>query len=238
MSLSTKLNIVFEDDFLLVINKPTGMVVNISETSQFNTVQELLQKKLKLDPEDKSEFGQRGGVVHRIDKDTSGLLVVAKNEKVFNGLKAQFISRDVKKEYLALVLGEVEEGNFEVSAPLKRNPKNRLKMAVVRGGKEAVTRFELIKVVDEGQMEASLLKCYPETGRTHQIRVHLACLNHPVVGDEIYMTKKQQSLVAETYKRLMLHAWKIKLVHPITKENLALEASLPTEFQALYSKPY
>jgi len=238
MSLSMNLEIVFEDDALLVINKKPGVVVNISKTSPTNTVQNTLQEMYVFDPNDKSEFGLRCGIVHRLDKDTSGLLVVAKDEATFEGLKAQFIRREVQKEYLALVLGKVEGPTFEVDAPIKRNPRNRFKMAVVRGGRPAVTRFELLKNIVLADNETSLLKCFPETGRTHQIRVHLASLLRPVIGDQIYMTRKQLLLSKEIYERLMLHAWKIRFEHPKLEKEAFFEAPFPEEFKVLYSKPY
>jgi len=238
MSLSMSLDIVFEDDSLLVINKKPDTVVNVSKTSPTDTVQNVLQEMYDFDPNDKSEFGLRCGIVHRLDKGTSGLLAIAKDEETFEGLKAQFVHREVEKEYLALVLGRVEELAFEVDAPINRNPRNRLKMAVVRGGRQAATRFELIKNITLKDVETSLLKCFPKTGRTHQIRVHLASLQFPVMGDCVYMTRKQLLLSDDIYDRLMLHAWKIRFEHPKLKKEVDFEASLPEQFSEIYSKPY
>jgi len=232
------LEIVFEDNSLLIINKPSGVVVNISKTSPTGTIQNILQEKYDYNPDDSSEFGQRNGVVHRIDKDTSGLLAVVKNEVAFEKLKAQFVNREVKKEYLALALGRVEDAIFEVDAPIKRNPKNRFKMAIVKGGRAATTRFELVKNLKLGDVEASLLKCFPETGRTHQIRVHLTSLQHPVMADKIYMTKKQLLLTEGMFSRLMLHAWRIRFTHPEKNKEVFFEAPPPDEFNKIYSKPY
>ena len=232
------LEIIFEDDSLLVINKKPGVVVNISKTSPTDTVQNTLQEMYDFDHNDKSEFGLRNGVVHRLDKGTSGVLAIAKNEETFEGLKAQFVNREVEKEYLTLVLGRVEEPAFEVDAPLSRNPRNRLKMAVVRGGRAAFTKFELVKNINLANMEVSLLKCFPESGRTHQIRVHLASLQYPVMGDVVYMTRKQLLLSGELFDRLMLHARKIRFVHPEVKKEMSFEAPLPAEFSKVYSKSH
>jgi len=228
---STKPEVIFTDGHLLVLNKPSGMVVNVSATSSAGTVQNFLEDKYGMRLDTQSEFGQRGGVVHRIDKDTSGILVAVKDESSFNGLKKQFIERKVAKIYLALVFGWVEEEAFEVNAPIKRNPDNRLKMAVVREGREALTAFELMGKFKEEALEFSLLECRPQTGRTHQIRVHLAVLQHPVLGDDIYMTRRQLSLVGQSFPRLMLHAWKISFKHPITGQELNFEAPIPKEFK-------
>ena len=238
MPLSMNLEAIFEDDSLLVINKKPGVVVNISKTSPINTVQNTLLEMYDFDPDDKSEFSQRCGIVHRLDKGTSGVLAIAKDEETFEGLKAQFVHREVKKEYLALVLGKIEESAFEVDAPINRNPRNRLKMAVVRGGRQAFTKFEVVKSVTSAGTETSLLKCFPETGRTHQIRVHLASLRYPVMGDIIYMTRKQLLLSEEIYERLMLHAWRISFMHPKVNKEVFFEAPLPKEFSKIYTKPH
>lgn len=231
MSSTTSLDVIFQDDSILVIDKPTGLVVNISKTSPQGTVQNILEDMVKVDPGDSSEFAKRCGIVHRIDKDTSGILVVAKDPQSFDYLKKQFMRRTVMKEYLSVVLGRVEEPIFEVNAPIARNPNNRFKMAIVKSGRAACTKFELEKSITLGNQELTLIRCYPETGRTHQIRVHLAALQHPVVGDEIYMSKKQLLLTRNMFGRLMLHAWKIQFKHPKLKEELFFESSLPKEFK-------
>ena len=227
MSSPKNLDVIFQDDSILVINKPSGLVVNISDTSPQDTLQDLMKDIIKIDPEDVSEFAQRDGIVHRIDKDTSGLLVVAKNKDAFNYLKSQFMHRTVKKEYLAVVLGRVTEPLFEIDAPIIRNPRNRMKMAVARKGRAAMTRFELMNNFMVDEQSFSLLKCFPETGRTHQLRVHLAALQHPIAGDQIYMTRKQLFMVGDAFKRLMLHAWKIEFKHPKLQKELFFEAPLP-----------
>ncbi len=235
---SMSLEIIFEDDSLIIINKPSGVVVNISETSPKGTVQNVLQERLKIDSQDRSEFAQRAGIVHRIDKGTSGVLVIAKSRDAFTHIKNQFKTRKVRKEYLAIVLGEVKDPVFEVNAPIKRNPRNRVRMAIVKDGRPAVTRFELVRTVRVKEVPVSVLKCYPETGRTHQIRVHLSAVKHPIMGDLVYLTKKQIKETESIFKRLMLHAWKISFNHPKIDKELFFEAPLPAQLEKICSKSH
>ncbi len=233
------LDILFEDDFLLIINKPSGVVVNVSETTPDGTIQDELQKKFGTTSDaGDSEFINRMGIVHRLDKDTSGVLLVAKDDDSFHNLKNQFKNREVEKEYLALVLGELIEPIIEVDAPIDRNPENRVKMAVVDGGRKAETRFEVDEVIEFEEDKLCWVRCYPKTGRTHQIRVHLSALGHPIIADPIYMTKKQFEKFESSFNRLMLHAWKIRFNHPKTQNELFFEAPLPKLFTDFYSKPH
>ena len=225
------LKIIYQDDRLLAVDKPAGMVVNISKTSPEGTLQEVFIPLINKSDNPESEFNERGGIVHRLDKDTSGVLVAAKDEETFNLLQKQFKERQVVKEYLALVHGKIDDEVFEVNAPIKRNPRNRFKNAIVKEGKEAVTRFEKEKETEEADETLTLLKAYPLTGRTHQIRVHLAALGHPVVGDELYSSKKQRAKWQEIYGRMMLHAVRLSITHPFTGEALHLEAPIPSEFK-------
>ncbi len=228
----------FEDDFILVVNKPSGLVVNNSATSSPQTLQNLLkspsqQETLPPEPEDElieSEFTQREGIVHRLDKDTSGVLIVAKNEEAFTSLQKQFKDRTIAKEYVAWVIGEIADDKFEINAPIKRNPRSRFKFAVVADGKDAFTAFEKVKTVEINDQKATLLKVYPKTGRTHQIRVHLSAFDHPIIGDEIYGTKKQLEDWYQVFPRLMLHSQKITFNHPINGNLMSVEAPLPPEF--------
>ncbi|HSX39633.1 MAG TPA: RluA family pseudouridine synthase [Candidatus Saccharimonadales bacterium] len=225
------LKILYEDDDILVINKDAGIVVNTSQTSPQGTVQETLADKIETDSEDEaSEFDQRTGIVHRIDKDTSGILLIAKNKEAFIELQRQFKEREVKKEYLALVLGQINEEVVEINAPIKRHPFHRTKLAVVEGGKDSVTKVEKIKDILKNGEKLTLVKVNPLTGRTHQIRVHLAAFNHPIVGDELYSSTKQYYKWHEVFGRLMLHACKIEISHPTTHKIMMFEAPLPQEF--------
>lgn len=241
------LDIIYEDEDLMVINKPTGVVVNISETSPNGTIQNELLERIDInevepiDVDDEQiirEFTQRSGIVHRLDKDTSGVMLIAKTVFAFNMLKNQFKDREVEKVYMALVLGEFKELKVSVDAPIGRNPNNRLKMAVVDGGRGAQTTFELEKVVEVEGERFTLIRCYPKTGRTHQIRVHLAAMKYPIATDPLYMTKKQYDKYSPLFERLMLHAWKIRFKHPNKQKEQFFEAPLPHMMQEIYSKPY
>jgi 23S rRNA pseudouridine1911/1915/1917 synthase len=228
--------IIYEDDDIFVVNKPAGLVVNDSKTSGDVTVQSIFSEQIENEnpddsdtPED-SEFSLRGGIVHRLDKDTSGILLIAKNERSFINLQRQFKKRSVEKEYIALVIGDLKDEVFEIDAPIKRNPRNRFKYAVVAGGKEAQTKFVKERTVTLGEGTVSVLKVYPKTGRTHQIRVHLAALDHPVAMDPLYSTRDQVAQWVKRFNRMMLHAYKITFSHPISNEILTLEAPIPNEF--------
>lgn len=228
---------IFEDDDILVLEKPSGLVVNTSQSSPTGTLQAMLKADggddVEEDPETQSEFSQRGGIVHRIDKDTSGVLLIAKNETSFVKLQKQFKDRTIKKKYVALVLGEVLDKHIEIDAPLQRNPRNRTKMAVLSGGKPAHTRVETIRILEKGGENMTLVNAFPTSGRTHQIRVHLAAINHPVMGDPIYMTKSQISKWGVVFPRLMLHAEELTFEHPSTGKPVTFTSKLPPEFEIL-----
>lgn len=219
------LDILYEDSYILVLNKPSGVVVNKSVTSSDITIQDKIAGYIVADDEE-SEFFQRGGIVHRIDKDTSGVLLIAKDIGSFKRLQKQFKRREVTKEYIAVVHGEIKDDMFEVNAPIKRNPRNRLKYAIVEGGKEAVTRFEKLKTINN----LTVLKCFPKTGRTHQIRIHLTALGHPIIMDTLYSNVLQLSEAKEKFPRMLLHATKITIKHPQSGEMVTFEAPLPAEF--------
>lgn len=229
-----KIDLIYEDDYILVLNKPSGMVTNISQTTlASDTLQAYLQEKLakSLSQSDKEgDFYKRSGLVHRLDKETSGVILVAKDEQTFLNILAQFKGREVEKEYVALVFGKLAEEKIEINAPIGRSPAQRVKMAVVEGGREAVTVVERVgeKVV-EGQ-DMTLVKAFPKTGRTHQIRVHLAATGHPVAGDDLYAGKHRSIFSRKIFGRLMLHAHKITFTHPQTGERVTFEAEIPGEF--------
>ncbi len=235
-STTNKYPVIFEDDDVLIIDKPTGVVVNISETSPENTIQNFLNEYLKIDLNADSEYVKRSGVVHRLDKDTSGLLAIAKNENAFFALKEQFKTRSVSKEYIAVVYGLLEEKLITVKAPLGRDPKNRLRMAVIKDGRFALTNFETVGNYKSGELDMTVVIAKPLTGRTHQIRVHLSALSHPIMGDPVYIGKKRYLATFDIFKRMMLHAWKLSFDHPVTKERISLESPLPEEFRRVYSK--
>jgi 23S rRNA pseudouridine1911/1915/1917 synthase len=226
------INVVFENEDFVVIEKPNGVVVNRSETQANETLQDFIDKNILRieDLEEGTEFKSRSGLVHRLDKDTSGILLVAKNLDSFTKLQEKFKSREVEKKYVCVVLGEVLDDRFEIDAPISRNPNNRFKYAVVRDGKEAQTYFEKIKTIDVNGYKLTSLFAFPRTGRTHQIRVHLTANNCPVVIDPIYMSQKEQELseILDIH-RLMLHAKSLKFDY--NGKEYFFESKLPKEFE-------
>ena len=215
------LAIVFQDHDLLVIDKPAGLVVHPGSGNWAGT---MLNALLHHAPQ--VERLPRAGIVHRLDKDTSGLLVVAKNEATQLALVRQLQARTVKRTYLALARGRVErEGS--VDAPIGRHPVHRTRMAVVPGGKPAVTHYKPV----ERFAAHTLLECRLETGRTHQIRVHLASIGHPLEGDATYAGRGPQA-----FGRQALHAWRLAFLHPTSGVEVAFESPLPDDFKALLER--
>lgn len=235
--------IIFEDEHIAVINKPAGIVVNDAATqlgkvtvqSWFAQRNPELFSKVTDAPED---FYNRNGVVHRIDKETSGVLILAKDEESFKNLQAQFKNRTVHKKYLAWTYGDFLKSKIgeevEVNAPIARNPKKREKFAIVEDGKPASTKFKLVDQKESKEGETlSLIECEPKTGRTHQIRVHLTALGNPVIGDKLYSGKKHIRRDKNTYERQYLHASHIEFEHPVTNEKLKFDAPMPQDMQEL-----
>lgn len=217
------LDIVYEDEFLLAVDKPAGMVVHPAYGHQSGT---LVNAMLAHCPEAADVGGpERAGIVHRLDKDTSGLILVAKSDETRAGLQRQFKRRHVRKSYLALVEGHPSPRKGLIDAPIGRDKRNRKRMAIVRSGREARTGYHVTELFEEH----SLVELQPETGRTHQLRVHLAWLGCPVVGDRVYGFRKQRLLM----HRHFLHAYGLELTHPITDAALTLRAQLPDDLSDL-----
>ncbi|MDL1970332.1 MAG: RluA family pseudouridine synthase [Candidatus Desulfofervidaceae bacterium] len=226
------LDILYEDEHLIVVNKSPGLVVHPAPGHfQGTLVHALLYHCPNL-----SGIGgvKRPGIVHRLDKDTSGVLVVAKDDQTHQGLSHQFKERVVKKQYLALVFGIPTRSQGKIDFSLGRHPKDRKKISIrTKKPRIAVTLWQL----KEEFSSASLLLCEPKTGRTHQIRVHLAVIGHPILGDPIYFRKsklnqiKSKSLRTLLWQvpRLMLHAWRLEFMHPVTQKNMTFEAPLPSD---------
>jgi 23S rRNA pseudouridine1911/1915/1917 synthase len=274
-----KLNILYEDQDLLVINKPSNLVVNRATTIKAETIQDWFVKKFgenyftaefwqkdsayqKLIPDDfTDEFGdamtiwqERLGVVHRLDKDTSGVLLLAKNPGALLNLLAQFKQRQTAKTYLALVHGHFVDKNGIINAPLARHAQNRLKYAIDNNGRPALTNYEVKqefsflheetieliaqqsktktkKVKELYQTGFSLVEVAPQTGRTHQIRVHMSAMQHPIVGDQLYTGRKRSKLDNFWCKRQFLHASTLRLKHPRTQKELLFEAPLSQDLK-------
>lgn len=227
-----KYQIVFEDNDILVLNKPSGVTVNKSETTKgIETIQDFLEKEVLKDllTSDDSDFYKRSGIVHRLDKETSGILITAKNKNAFENLQSQFKERIVKKVYIALVHGRIEPEEGEIKVPVGRLPWNRKRFGVLAGGREALTRFKVVSFYKSKKEELSLVEAYPETGRTHQIRVHMKYFNHPIFSDYIYAGRKTSRDDRISLPRVFLHANKIEFNHPKTNEKIHLEAPLAPE---------
>jgi 23S rRNA pseudouridine1911/1915/1917 synthase len=228
------LDIVFEDDHLLVVDKPAGMVVHPAAGNLDGT---LVNALLHHCAGRLSGIGgvARPGIVHRIDKDTSGLLVVAKTDRAHEGLAAQFARHDIHRLYKAIVSGLPKRAGGTVDAPLARSSANRQKMAIVEEGrgKRAVTHWRL----ETSLRESAMVECRLETGRTHQVRVHMASLGHPLVGDPVYGRTRpthRELLKNLNFHRQALHAAEIGFVHPVSKENLSFKSPLPSDIQELF----
>mgnify|MGYP002431663105 CR=1 FL=1 len=227
------LDVLYEDEFLLVLNKPAGMVVHPAAGNRSGTIVNAL---LGRDPGLAADFEEmdpgRPGIVHRLDKDTSGCLAVAKTPGALCRLSESFASRRVSKVYAAILAGHFKEQTGELCGRIGRHPVDRKKMAVVRsGGKEALTRY---RIAEEGRIDgidASFAEIRIFTGRTHQIRVHMASLGHPVAGDAVYGGARRLPA-----PRQMLHAWKLTLPHPETGKEMAFEAPFPSDFAEMLAR--
>lgn len=243
------LDIVYEDDYLMIVNKPAGMVVHPAFNNWSGTLVNALTYHFQNLPTMKGNDG-RPGLVHRIDKDTSGLLVIAKTDVAMVHLAKQFYDHSIERTYYALVWGEPKEDKGTIDAPLGRSLKDRRVTIVYTpesglvGGKDAITHYEVLKKI----RYVSLIKCNLETGRTHQIRVHMKYLGHPIFNDETYggnlvlkgnMFSKYKSFVENCFQvipRQALHAKTLGFIHPITKEKMQFDSELPADFQSVLDK--
>ena len=226
------LDIVYEDGDILIINKPSGMVVHPAPGNYSGTLVNALLYHCR---DSLSGIGGviRPGIVHRIDKDTSGLLVVAKNDAAHAALSEELSYHGIEREYHAIAAGGFKADSGRIDAPIGRHPVDRKKMAVLPSpgahAKEAVTNYEVI----ERFGEVTYVRCLLETGRTHQIRVHMAYIGHPLLGDEVYKSSKLriEKLHAPLFCGQMLHAKRLTLTHPTTKERMTFECELPDNFK-------
>lgn len=232
------IDVIYEDSHLVIVDKPVGLVVHPGAGNPDGT---LVNALLARCPDGLSSIGgeSRPGIVHRLDKDTSGLIVVAKSDEAHLGLVRQFSEHRVERAYRAAVWGVPKPAQGQVDIPMGRCPANRKKMAVVsRGGKAALTRYAIVKAFG---LHASLLECRLATGRTHQIRVHMSAIGHPLLGDRVYGCRRNRvrtlpESMRSRFPRLegqALHACLIGVVHPVTGERLRFESDLPPQFKAL-----
>jgi 23S rRNA pseudouridine1911/1915/1917 synthase len=226
--------IAYEDEHLIVVDKPAGLVVHPAAGNLDGTLVNALLHHCKGSL---SGIGgvARPGIVHRIDKDTSGLLVVAKTDRAHEGLARQFKAHSVDRRYQAIVSGRVLTGGGTVDAPLARSPHNRKKVAIVASGKRAVTHWTLTKALKD----AALVECRLETGRTHQVRVHMASIGHPLVGDPVYGKARpshRQMLETIGFRRQALHAARLGFIHPINSNALSFDSEMPDDMQELFKQ--
>lgn len=226
------LSVAFEDEHLIVVDKPAGLVVHPAAGNLDGT---LVNALLHHCGGSLSGIGgvARPGIVHRIDKDTSGLMVAAKTDRAHEGLAKQFAAHSIDRRYLAIVYGLPRPAEGVVDAPLARSPQNRKKVAIVSTGKRAVTHYRTIRKLHE----ASLVECRLETGRTHQVRVHMASIGHSLIGDPVYgRAKGSAGAVAKQlgFKRQALHAAHLGFTHPVTSRPMAFESTWPGDMQELF----
>ncbi len=229
--------IIFEDEQILVLDKPAGMIVNRSDTTKGETtLQDWVETKLKIKNEklkidEGQDFVNRAGIVHRLDKETSGIILVAKTLDAFVNLQSQFKERKVQKTYLALAHGKIEPETGEINVAVGRLPWNRKRFGVLSGGRESVTMYKVIKYLQLtiNHEPLTLVELYPKSGRTHQIRVHLQYIKHPIFSDPLYAGRKTSRQDRKILPRVFLHAAKISFFHPVTNELLSFESPLPDE---------
>ena len=229
------LRIIFEDAHLLVVDKPAGLVVHPAAGNRDGT---LVNALLHHCGGSLSGIGgvARPGIVHRIDKDTSGLLVVAKTDVAHEGLARQFAAHSIDRRYLAIVAGVPRSAGGTIDAPLARSSTNRKKISITAGsrGKRAVTHWKRLEIL----RDAARVECRLETGRTHQVRVHMASIGHPLLGDPVYggLGKTHRKLLNELgFHRQALHAAELGFTHPVTKDHLSFASAMPSDLQELFS---
>ncbi len=262
-----EMKVIFEDGDLLVLDKPAGMIVNRADTTKdLMTVQDWVETYLvipnsfrHLNPSENEilkqvqddnnkrvqhdtqemDFYKRAGIVHRLDKETSGILLVAKNPESFVNLQSQFKERKVQKTYIALAHGKIEPAIGEINVAVGRLPWNRKRFGVIADGRESVTRYRVISnfkfQISNFQESLSLVELYPKTGRTHQIRVHLQYIHHPIFADPLYAGRKTGRNDRKLLPRIFLHASKISFRHPRTNDLLSFESPLPEDLKNFLS---
>ncbi|MEK7112422.1 MAG: RluA family pseudouridine synthase [Patescibacteria group bacterium] len=228
-------NIIYEDESLLVLDKPSGWIVNEAETTTDQpVVQNWLKENFQFSIFNFQEL--RNGIVHRLDKETSGILIVAKTKEAFVSLQEQFKSRKVEKAYTALVHGKVEPKGGEVEVPVGRLPWRKDRFGVLPGGRASKTSYGAVGYYQKENETFSLVEARPKTGRTHQIRIHFKYLGHPVVSDEFYAGRKTARKDRTWCPRLFLHASQIKFIHPVSHKSMEFHSELPGNLKEILYK--
>lgn len=222
--------IIFQDESIFVIDKPAGYITNEAETT---TTQPVVQKWLRENYEYplKGNREMRDGIVHRLDKETSGILVVAKAKEAFEKLQSEFKNREVQKTYTALLHGHVEPAEGKIEATVGRLPWRRDRFGVMAGGRESVSLYKVLKNYTLNADPYTLVEFYPKTGRTHQIRIHAKHIGHAIVADEFYAGRKTARNDRRWCPRLFLHASGIKFIHPETGEEVEFKSELPADLK-------
>ncbi len=226
------IRVIFEDEYLCVVDKPGGIVVNNADSVKDVTLQQWFVSRL-VAADTMTEFWQKGGIVHRLDKDTSGVMVLAKTLEAYEGLKQQFLERKTQKTYLALVHGTLKESQGIVSLPIERYSKNKSKFAIGTDlSRMAITEWR----VKETYVDYCLVELKPHTGRTHQLRVHLQHMGHPIVSDPIYGWRKWLKEDLVFCPRLFLHATQLEFTHPVTGTLMTFDSPLPFDLAPTLSR--
>jgi len=241
--------ILYEDEDIVIVDKPAGITVNRAETTKDEiTIQDWMEDKLGL-PHTKIEvpkesyskeevFAQRGGLVHRLDKETSGVMILAKHPDALMELLRQFKEREVKKVYQALSHGKIKPEEGEIDVPVGRLPWNRKQFGIIPGGRASKTTYKVLKYYQNTKDKelVSLVELYPQSGRTHQIRVHLKYINHPIFADFLYAGRKTSRKDRLLLPRVFLHAAHITFTHPTAGKTVSFVSPLPVELQAVLDR--
>lgn len=231
------IEILYEDGDLMVIGKPAGVVINRAETVKSETIQDWAEKKLAISSKQlaagniNADFYSRAGIVHRLDKETSGVLIIAKYFPAFENLQSQFKARLIQKTYIALTHEKIKVREGEINVPLSRSSFNRQKFSVSADGKASVTSYKILAYYQLKDQLYTLVEAYPKTGRTHQIRVHFKHYGHPLVSDSKYTGRKRFKKDITWCQRLFLHAARIQFTQPTTNKIISVEQSLPVDLQ-------
>lgn len=227
--------IIYEDETFFVVDKPSGWITNEADTT---TTQPVVQTWISenFDYPLKGDRELRDGIVHRLDKETSGILVIAKTKQAFEKLQSEFKNREVQKTYVALLHGKVEPLEGKIEATVGRLPWHRSRFGILSGGRESATEYKVLKFYPGNNAGHSLVEFYPKTGRTHQIRIHARHIGHAIVADEFYAGRKTARNDRKWCPRLFLHASEIKFIHPKTGKAVEFKSELPTDLQGVLDK--